>query len=473
MANNLFSPIQPATASLSENPILFSVQQTFPSYLYTSQSAQFNLTVNVWDGGKDGTYTPGPTNLETYHLASIPPQPTTENTAPDAMFDLSPIIDSFTQGSLPLQAGIDGSSVSQGVWYQVEYSGSYIDPTTNARTYIPGGQDIIRWAQQGYIVNSAYNTDKPYQWSWSTSGVQFPLLSATPYNINGDTSQYYNDNYFLQRDNWKWKDWMPVPLQLGPTGETVYSPLPPDYENSFTYDANDYNLRILTSNGYNLAIPLSSPSNSGGITWSQNKTYWFSGTPGSEWGDAIVPYYNTSDFIFIWIADKATGSQYSDIIRINNRCPQKNEVPQRIYYRNRVGVMDWFDFPGYSKESFEVTRDLFNKSRLANSQTGRINKYDGDTNVYSVNGYNTIQLNTGFLREWDKERLQEILVSDEIYLYMLDLQYVSSESTYIDMPLQPLSIVDSSIQFKSDREDKVQQNYTLTFRYDQKHKTSF
>jgi hypothetical protein len=485
MANELYALTTPATASFTENPVLYSIHQIFPYDLYTSQSAQFNLTVKTWTGDDTGGLY-GRVNEQTYFLSAIPNRPTANINNPAVLFDLSPILDSAVRnqpkdgggdtriGSLPLQSGLANTlSENQGVWYEVEYSASYIDTSTNSRTYFGDGGDQVRWAQQGYIVNdefqNSYN-NRVYEWSWARSGVTFPILQATPINTNGDFLNYGADNYYLQRDNWKWKDFWPITTQADVTGESLYSPVDP-YEYSYTFDPLDTYLRILTNFGEQVAVPMgySSPNGASNL---QMETFWVAGNPGWDFGATFLPHYLAADWILVFTASITTGLPTSPITRINKRCPQKNEVPQRIFYRNRVGAMDWFDFPGYAKESFELTRDLYTKSKLLNS-FGSTTKYGGETNVFSVNGYNTIQLNTGFLRQWERQKLEEILLSDEIYLYMLDLQYVDADTPITDMPLQPLSIVDTNIQFKSDREDKVQQNYTLTFRYDTKYKTTF
>lgn len=459
MANNLYITQAPATASLSENPILYFVSQSAPANLLTSQSAQFNLNLLVWTGDITGS-----ASAQSYFLATFP------STTQDTFFDVSPIIDSFMTQSLVGSVGmLSSGTTNQGIWFKGELSGSYIDTSSNSRVYLSGVEDQTRWAQQGYIVNTEYLTDRPYEWSWSSTNVRFPFLFTQP--AANDVTDVDDPNYKFQRDNWKWNDWFPVTWYSNSTGETVFVP------------SIDSNISIEYPKDARFVMEMSSgftASYQNIVTGSTSTNQWYTGWVSAGPNSIVGQYsssYASSDYVIIYMAESGSFTPLSNKIKINNVCPQREENPIRLYYKNSVGVLDWFDFGGYSRTSIDVGRSTYNKSRLSFNSNKTIDRYQGDTNVYNANGYNSIQLNTGWLREWDKARIEEMLLSEQIFLYPFNYTSINTPigniPSYENQALIPLTIKDTNVTFKTDREDKVQQNYALTFQYDQKYKTSF
>ena len=146
-------------------------------------------------------------------------------------------------------------------------------------------------------------------------------------------------------------------------------------------------------------------------------------------------------------------------IRYEVDCIQK--YPNiRIKWKNRFGQFDFFNFYMVNRQSFSTTRKTY-QPQLGSWQASSLtyNSYDSQTLNYIVDSRQAIQVNTFWISEDYNDIFKELLVSDEMY-------WVTDEATDT---CKPITIIDSSIQFKTGVVDKVIQ-YAFSFNYGQNYK---
>lgn len=469
MANNLHIYESPSSQSLSETPMLYFVGPTSSYELYDSSSVQFHLNVKIWTGDRASSSTSTDYFLSAYPKTS---DSALGSSNQETIFDISPIVDSYMTQSVIQASEMLTDSGSQGLWYLTELSASYLDTGSNTRIYLNGVSDYTKWAQGGYIpneqeINGTFLSDKPYQWSWSSTGARFNFLFRQDADPNGVSFDTDAPNYRFQRDNYMWYDWYPITWFAATAEETIS--IPGGSVNIF-YDPNA--TLVCEFNSVTESIQL----NGGTDTTNQWRTAWIGGS--SLYGNITdVDSYRSADSMVIYMALSGSYVPQSNKIRINNKCAELNQSPYRIYYKNSLGALDWFDFSGTGRQSMDIQRDTFNRSPFVFKPDNTIDRYKGNTSVYNSNARNRIVLNTGWLNEWDRVRIEDILLSDEIWLYPLNYTSLNISkiaiANYRNQNLIPLTIEDNNVVWRTSQEDKVQQNYTLTFGYDQKYKATY
>ena len=146
-------------------------------------------------------------------------------------------------------------------------------------------------------------------------------------------------------------------------------------------------------------------------------------------------------------------------IQYNVDCIQK--YPNiRIKWKNRFGQFDYFNFYMVNRKSFNTTRKTY-QPQLGSWQASSLtyNSYDSQTLNYIVDSKQAIQVNTFWISEDYNDIFKELLVSDEMY-------WVTDEATDT---VKPITIIDSSIQFKTSVVDKLIQ-YAFSFNFGQNYK---
>lgn len=146
-------------------------------------------------------------------------------------------------------------------------------------------------------------------------------------------------------------------------------------------------------------------------------------------------------------------------IRFEVDCIQK--YPNiRIKWKNRYGQFDFFNFYMVNRQSFNTTRRTY-QPQLGTWQGSSLTykSYDSATLNYIVDSKQSIQVNTFWINEDYNEIFKQLLVSDEIY-------WVTNE---VNDTVKPITIIDNSIQFKTNVVDKLIQ-YQFSFNYGQNYK---
>jgi hypothetical protein len=132
----------------------------------------------------------------------------------------------------------------------------------------------------------------------------------------------------------------------------------------------------------------------------------------------------------------------------------------RIKWKNRFGQFDWFNFNMVNRQTFNVSRSIYQPQ--LGSWEGRslgYQSYDSSNLNYLVDASETISVNTNLVPETYNDIFKQLLVSDEVYW-----QYDEANNL-----LKPITINTNTIQFKTGVVDKTIQ-YGFDFNYGQQYK---
>jgi hypothetical protein len=125
--------------------------------------------------------------------------------------------------------------------------------------------------------------------------------------------------------------------------------------------------------------------------------------------------------------------------------------PLKLQFLNRYGGMQDFYFFKNNNQSIEVKSSNYNTNTFFTYPN--INPLIGQTRVYNKNGKHTIKGNTGWISEDYNEFIEDIMLSEWLYLYYEDKGTIWNAA---------VTLKDSSMQFKTHLNEKVI-NYELTF----------
>ena len=141
-------------------------------------------------------------------------------------------------------------------------------------------------------------------------------------------------------------------------------------------------------------------------------------------------------------------------LNFNIEC-RKKYPNVRIWWKNRYGQFDKYNFNGVSKEQFNTESRVY-QPQIGNwnSRTFGYNSYDTSIQRYIVDSNEKLTVNTDWLDEAYNDIFKQLLVSEEIY-WQYDEKVGSQQ-------LKPLAIDTTSLDFKTHVVDKLIQ-YTITF----------
>lgn len=126
--------------------------------------------------------------------------------------------------------------------------------------------------------------------------------------------------------------------------------------------------------------------------------------------------------------------------------------PLKLQFLNRYGGTQDFYFFKNNNQSIEVKSSNYNTNTF-NSYPIQPNTYIGQTRVYNKNGKHTIKGNTGWINEDNNEFIEDIMLSEYLYL--------SYEDKGTDWT-SAVTLKDTSMQYKTHLNEKVI-NYELSF----------
>ena len=132
---------------------------------------------------------------------------------------------------------------------------------------------------------------------------------------------------------------------------------------------------------------------------------------------------------------------------INNVCEPKYS-PYKITFTNKYGAYQDLWFFKKTVEAFNVTDEKYKRNTIKNA-TVEYNKYSGQEERYNTNATKSITLNTGFINEDSNSAIEELFLSENIWI------------RYNDNTL-PLITKSKSMTFKTSLNDKLA-NYTVDF----------
>ena len=134
-------------------------------------------------------------------------------------------------------------------------------------------------------------------------------------------------------------------------------------------------------------------------------------------------------------------------VKVTNVCEQKF-TPYKITFLNKYGAFEDIYMFKRAKETMQVTSELYKKNTITNS-TSTYKTYEGQRDLYNVNGNTSLTLNTGFIKEDMNKTLEELFLSENIWI-----RYENKT-----LPILPQSKV---LDFKTVLNDKLI-NYTVEF----------
>jgi hypothetical protein len=141
-------------------------------------------------------------------------------------------------------------------------------------------------------------------------------------------------------------------------------------------------------------------------------------------------------------------------LNFNIEC-RKKYPNVRVWWKNRYGQFDKYNFNGVSKEQFNTEARTY-QPQLGNwnSRTFGYNSYDTSIQKYIIDSNEKITVNTDWLDEAYNDIFKQLLVSEEIY-WQYDEKAGSQQ-------LKPLAVDTTSLDFKTHVVDKLIQ-YTISF----------
>jgi hypothetical protein len=183
-----------------------------------------------------------------------------------------------------------------------------------------------------------------------------------------------------------------------------------------------------------------------------------------------VPYCpNTSGFplTLLGTGDTYSIQAYSGSVSIGSKLNfniecRKKYPNVRVWWKNRYGQFDKYNFNGVSKEQFNTEARVY-QPQLGNwnSRTFAYNSYDTSIQRYIIDSNENLLVNTDWLDESYNDIFKQLLVSEEIYW-----QYDEKTGS---QTVKPLTIKTSTLDFKTHVVDKLIQ-YTIEFSLGQGYK---
>tara|TARA_R110002153_G_scaffold48047_1_gene135670 strand:+ start:923 stop:1960 length:1038 start_codon:yes stop_codon:yes gene_type:complete len=118
-----------------------------------------------------------------------------------------------------------------------------------------------------------------------------------------------------------------------------------------------------------------------------------------------------SNIIQIYATDKTT---LKKTITVNNVCEPKF-TPYKVTFVNRFGAFQDLYFFKKTTESFNVSDEKF-KRNIINSSTVTYGVNQAQQTRYNINATSSISLNTGFIKEDMNETIEEMFLSENLWI---------------------------------------------------------
>ncbi len=417
----------PATASLVESPVMFQVNDTTEAT--TSSSYQLVCDLYSWQGH----ITTDKPSTPSYVLNKFPVTDYTGN--PGTIFDVSPILNSSMTASLAdIYQGTFVSPISSPRWFTAEFYGKYLD--TGSQTFVTTShQSVSGWdnfvALNGHNLwgERTGNAGLGYQTPFSSSVVNYPILSSLPTNVTASIINldvpYYFSVYKLE-DNGTQGLPAKVIISGDATGGSITS----------------YEIDLSTLDAYT--------TSSGIVADTYIEPFMFA-TMSAEGAENIYIDVQTS-----------TSTNIGEQVVVNIASCGKQYTPQRIIFKNRYGAFDQFEFPLVSRKAFSTNVKSFKQNALETPLYQTYDTFKGDS-LYYTEGQESLSVNTDYIDESYNEFFKGMLVSDEIYLVQSKPPETIGEDGLF-ATLLPLVLTNNTFVEKTGVVDKLIQ-YQFEFRF--------
>jgi len=345
----------PASASLAQSPVAFSVSES--AALYSNLGFVYTANLYYWSGSisNSGSYK--------YQLQKYP------NAANYGIFDLSKILSSTFKNN----AYANPSDIR---YFKVDFNYQY----QSGSQYITGSNTTssLYYALDGYLLsrNQTIGTEL------NQNTVFYPFLTDGPQSQSALASDW--GNIGIWRTN------------LAGTSAPTTASYTASYTNGTTAS---------------FAIPLT-PIASGNPTTELVELVPFGP---QTIADNTTGSFNSSLLNSYTIRAYAGGTAVGQPIYVKIFCEAKY-TPIRIQWKNRYGQWDWFTFPKVNRKGFKTkSRDYRPQVGSWNSSTLQYNDYESTIQKYVVDTDETLLVNTDWLPETYNEAFKQLLVSPEIY----------------------------------------------------------
>ena len=506
----------PASCSLAQSPIVFSVSES--SAANTSASFQYNCDLYYWTGLPNAS-SPNPA----YTLVKYP------NASNVGIFDVSKIINStlvdsrqenpsnvtYFKGDFYFQyrsgsAYATGSKVSSGVYSALDGYAIFQEPINQQ---IVSKSEFWPLMTDGPATQSIFSQNKGVIGVMTVEGcnndVNFLLYSSSLTSSYVQLSSSLNSNEIIQQTSGfpsengfpiTYTDWYTICTVSASVSESIetlitnvsasfFSDSMGEGEADFTinfesqvlnnansicwYTASLDTLYVVTSNDENIF------SFSGGAA--QNcarvkgidcvtgvvdlETNWTVAAEGEGFTGSLVFALScdTQDNIFtsssFYTVETLVSGTPVSCLRFEEICQQK--YPNvRIKWKNRYGQFDYHNFYLVNRQSFTTTNRSY-QPQLGTWEGSTLSYNAGDSSKlnYIVDSEQQITVNSGYLDEQYNEIFKQLLVSEEIYWC-----YGDNEEN-----IRPITIATQNVTFKTGVVDKLIQ-YTFDFAWGQGYK---
>ena len=345
----------PASASLGQSPIAFSVSES--AGLYSNLGFVYTANLYYWSGSisNSGSYK--------YQLQKYP------NAANYGIFDLSKILSSTFKDS----AYANPSDIR---YFKVDFNYQY----QSGSQYITGSNTTssLYYALDGYLLsrNNAIGTEL------NQNTVYFPFLTDGPQSQSAILSDWGYVSI------WKTS----INASSAPTTASITA----SYTNGTTAS---YAIPLT-------AIPAGNPTQDlvelvpfGPQTIADNTT--------SSFNSSLLDSYTIRAY--------AGGTAVGQPIYVKIFCEAKY-TPVRIQYKNRYGQFDYFTFPKVNRQSLKTkSRDYRPQVGSWNSTALQYNNYESTIQKYVIDTDQTLLVNSDWLPETYNDAFKQLMVSPEIY----------------------------------------------------------
>jgi hypothetical protein len=163
--------------------------------------------------------------------------------------------------------------------------------------------------------------------------------------------------------------------------------------------------------------------------------------------------FNNGNFFEIQVSLIAGTESWTEIFKaeLTPICEPKYK-PLRLQFLNRYGGTQDFYFFKNNNQSIEVKSSNYNTNTFYTYPT-QPNTLVGQTRVYNKNGKHTLKGNTGWISEDYNEFIEDIMLSEWLYLSYEDKGTIWTSA---------VTLKDTSMQYKTHLNEKVI-NYELSF----------
>lgn len=112
------------------------------------------------------------------------------------------------------------------------------------------------------------------------------------------------------------------------------------------------------------------------------------------------------------------GTQYASTYTFEIVCEPKYQ-PMQLIYLNQMGVWDYFTFYKASTETINTTKTTYFNTSLSYGNSTTAVTYDrelGERRSHNANGYRSYAMNSGYVNESEKQRIEQLLMSERVIL---------------------------------------------------------